>query len=380
MAPSLRTTMRTAFTPRPPIGVWRVVAAVAVGVLVTSTLGVPAQAEPDLVSARAEAKQLTTQVKALEIKTEIAAEKYNALNDRLQQTVNKLVLAERSLDAAKARSAGTRQVASERVRALYIAGGSAALYATVLDSGSIKDVIDRVGAVDALVSGDRVRTEASVRTVNRATKARKQIGKLARQRTRLQQAADRARVDVQRLLNERSERLRDANATVLRLAVEYERQQETLAAERARRQFESLNLLNTGTLSGDEGPMGTPWSAGAILAARSQIGEPYLWGGTGPDAWDCSGLVRWAYTQTGIFLPRTSRQQWNAGDKVALKDLRAGDLLFWAYDTSDPKTIHHVAMYVGSGRMVEAPRTGLEVREIPVYLDGYIGAVRPTRS
>jgi cell wall-associated NlpC family hydrolase len=380
MAPSLRTTMRANVTSPPTMGAWRVAAAISVGILIASTLGAPAQAEPDLASARVKARELTAQVKALEIKTEIATEKYNALNDQLQRTVNKLVLAERSLDAAKARSTGTQQVASERVRALYIAGGSAALYATVLDSGSITEVIDRVGAVDALVSGDRVRTEASVRTVSRATQARKQIGKLARQRTKLQQAADRARADVQTLLNARTERLRDANATVLRLAKEYERQQEALAAERARRQLQSLDLLNTGTLNGNEGPMGTPWSAGAILAARSQIGEPYLWGGTGPDAWDCSGLVRWAYTQTGIFLPRTSRQQWNAGAKVALQDLRAGDLLFWAYDTSDPTTIHHVAMYVGGGRMVEAPRTGLDVREIPVYLDGYIGAVRPTRS
>jgi cell wall-associated NlpC family hydrolase len=373
-------TMPSVRTPIAVVTPFRALAAVTVGVLVASMLGAPAQAEPDLVSARAKAKQLTAQVKTLEIKTEIATEKYNALNDQLQHTVNKLVLAERSLDAAKARSTGTKQVASERVRALYIAGGSAALYATVLDSGSITEVIDRVGAVDALVSGDRVRTEASARTVNRATQARKQIGKLARQRTRLQQAADRARADVQALLNERTDRLADANATVLRLALEYERQQEALAAEKARRQLQSLNLLNTGTLNGQEGPMGTPWSAGAIVAARSQIGEPYLWGGTGPDAWDCSGLVRWAYTQTGIFLPRTSRQQWNAGAKIALADLRAGDLLFWAYDTSDPKTIHHVALYVGGGRMVEAPRTGLDVREIPVYLDGYIGAVRPTRS
>jgi cell wall-associated NlpC family hydrolase len=62
---------------------------------------------------------------------------------------------------------------------------------------------------------------------------------------------------------------------------------------------------------------------------------------------------------------------------VALSDLAPGDLLFWAVDVTNPATIHHVAMYVGAGRMIEAPRTGLTVRETAVPLDGLIGAVRP---
>jgi cell wall-associated NlpC family hydrolase len=139
-----------------------------------------------------------------------------------------------------------------------------------------------------------------------------------------------------------------------------------------------LDLLQSGSFdAAADGPAATPFAARAIAAARSQIGEPYLWGGTGPDAWDCSGLVQWAYRQAGINLSRTSRQQWFDAPRIALADLRAGDLIFWAWDTADPSTIHHVAMYTGGGRMVEAPRTGLDVREIPVYLNGYIGAVRP---
>jgi peptidoglycan hydrolase CwlO-like protein len=345
-----------------------------------ATLGAaPAQADRDLIAARAEAKRLTAQVRELEVRTAMATERYNALDDALQRIVNKLVLAERAVDAARSDAGDQRVVQSSRVRALYIAGGSAALYATVLDSGSISEAIDRVGAIDTIVSGDRVRTEDSLRTLRSAAKARTQIKALARERTRLQSQSDAARDEVRRLLDVRADRLSRANATVLRLSLEYERLQEQRAADKARRQFDELGLLQTGTLSGDEGPMGSKWSQGALLAARSQIGEPYLWGGTGPDAWDCSGLVQWAYRQAGINLPRTSRQMWFAkGERIALPDLRAGDLIFWAYDVDDPRTIHHVAMYSGGGRMVEAPRTGLDVREIPVYLDGYIGAVRPT--
>jgi cell wall-associated NlpC family hydrolase len=160
------------------------------------------------------------------------------------------------------------------------------------------------------------------------------------------------------------------NATVRRLAAEYQARQARLAAERARIQLASIGAL------GDVAP-GNRFAVEAIDAARSRIGLPYVWGATGPDVFDCSGLTQWAYRQAGASIDRTSRQQWFNGSRVALADLAPGDLLFWAYDTSDPSTIHHVALYIGAGRMIEAPRTGLTVREIPVYLDGYIGAVRP---
>ena len=84
------------------------------------------------------------------------------------------------------------------------------------------------------------------------------------------------------------------------------------------------------------------------------------------------------YSQAGVNLPRTSRQQWHAGTPVALKDLKPGDLLFWAYDTGNPSSIHHVAVYLGHGLMVHSPHTGDHVRVASVYLRGYIGAVRPS--
>ena len=83
------------------------------------------------------------------------------------------------------------------------------------------------------------------------------------------------------------------------------------------------------------------------------------------------------YSVAGHNLPRTSRQQWLTGTHVGLRDLRPGDLLFWAYDTRNPSSIHHVAMYLGDGLMVHAPHTGDHVRVASVYLNGYIGAVRP---
>ena len=121
-------------------------------------------------------------------------------------------------------------------------------------------------------------------------------------------------------------------------------------------------------------------TARAIAAARTKLGDPYLWGGTGPNAYDCSGLTQFAYGSAGIVLPRVAADQWTVGRHVALGDLQPGDLLFWATDTSNPATIHHVAMYIGNGLMIAAPHTGDVVKIEPVYLDGFIGATRPWQS
>jgi cell wall-associated NlpC family hydrolase len=104
----------------------------------------------------------------------------------------------------------------------------------------------------------------------------------------------------------------------------------------------------------------------AIEFALGEVGKPYVWGATGPDTYDCSGLMLRAFQAAGINLPRVSRQQFYAGGHVPIAQAQAGDLLFYATDPSDPATIHHVVLYMGDGRMVEAPYTGESVRVRPV--------------
>ena len=128
----------------------------------------------------------------------------------------------------------------------------------------------------------------------------------------------------------------------------------------------------------------------AVRWALSQLGQPYLWGGTGRGGFDCSGLTMMAYRQAGIALPRVSRDQYGFGVARGLlvaagpqppaawvAVLQPGDLVFFAYRLSDPSTIHHVALYVGGGQMVEAPRRGATVRVAPLRTSDLIGATRP---
>ncbi|PXY19939.1 NlpC/P60 family protein [Prauserella sp. PE36] len=107
----------------------------------------------------------------------------------------------------------------------------------------------------------------------------------------------------------------------------------------------------------------------AIQFALGEQGKPYVWGATGPNSYDCSGLMLRAYEAAGITLPRVSRDQYKAGAMLPVEQAQPGDLLFWAYDPSNPSTIHHVAMYLGDGKMVEAQQSGVPVHTREVSWD-----------
>jgi len=129
------------------------------------------------------------------------------------------------------------------------------------------------------------------------------------------------------------------------------------------------------------GGSGASATQGDIAAnwALTQLGKPYQWGGAGPDTYDCSGLTMVAWAHAGVQLAHWTGYQWESGPHVPLSQLQRGDLLFFATNTSDPNTIHHVGIYIGNGMMVDAPYTGAFVRIDGMYSPGgLIGAVRPS--
>jgi murein DD-endopeptidase len=112
------------------------------------------------------------------------------------------------------------------------------------------------------------------------------------------------------------------------------------------------------------GPRRAPESADSVGArvagvALAQVGRPYRYGGSGPDSFDCSGLVHFAYASLGIRVPRTTEAQFDAARPVPTRQLARGDLLFFRFDKG-PK-VSHVAIYTGDGRFVHAPQSGRSV-------------------
>ena len=102
----------------------------------------------------------------------------------------------------------------------------------------------------------------------------------------------------------------------------------------------------------------------AISFAQAQLGEKYKWGGAGPSTWDCSGLVMKAWGSAGVSMPHSAGAQYSMTKKVSVGSIQRGDLVFWSNGSA--KSIYHVAMYLGGGKMIHAPRPGRGVEIVPI--------------
>lgn len=357
---------------RRPVGL-----AVATGLAVSLVLGLGpgASAAPDAGEARRQAASLLTEVQQLRLQAASATEDYDDAQAKLGELVTRQQLAARQLDEAKQRSNAYRAAKDQRIRALYMTGGELALFATVLDAESLSDISSRIFTVRSVLAADRSTLSQADDFTNEAGQIESDLEQLTAQQTALQARAAAAAATVQTVLDRQEAALAAANSRVR--AIEKQLEDDAAAAAARRGALDLAAAIQAALDAGQEAGGPSPTAAAAIAAAATQIGKPYLWGATGPDSFDCSGLTGWAFRQVGVNLPRTSRQQWYAGTPVPLGLIRAGDLLFWANDVSNPATIHHVAIYLGNGQMLAAPHTGALVRVQPIYLDGYIGAVRP---
>ncbi|MFC7730624.1 NlpC/P60 family protein [Actinomadura keratinilytica] len=171
------------------------------------------------------------------------------------------------------------------------------------------------------------------------------------------QAAERAR---------KSAEARAKQVEQLRTQLQEQRKKVTTAYEKVRGKLVKRDPTQLTKLP----VVGTGKAAQALRYAMTKIGKPYVWGAEGPNAFDCSGLVMWAYRQVGISLPHYTGSQWNAGTHISRDQLQPGDLVFFYSD------LHHVGLYVGNGKMLHAPQTGDVVKIAPMAGRPFAGAVR----
>jgi len=334
-----------------------------------------AHADP-LSDAETQARQLEAEVSKLQLQVEVASEQYDGAQAALVQLVITQEQATRTATAATEAADHARAVADTTTRALYTSGGITGLYASVLSGQNPGQLQDGLHSVEVVSDADTDALATVGASLQAAAAANAEVATLRTKQDELTAQAATATTDAQNALAQEQAALLGAKAQVVTLEQQFQaqvaaqnaaRDAQTLAA--AQRAAAAVGLVNTGGVSRT--------ALLAIEAAQSQIGKPYMYGAAGPDSWDCSGLTQWAFAQAGVLIPRTAADQYAAiPTKVALGQIEPGDLLFWATDTTDPTTIHHVAIYVGNGLMLEAPHTGTNVQVAPIYLDGYIGAVR----
>lgn len=364
-----------------------ILVAAALAVL-AATPATPASASPGLDAAKRKAAILRKAVADLERKAAVAVEDYNEANDALARAVSARLEAQAAVDRAQRAAETGSDVVGERVRSMYMTGGSMALYASILGAPDLHDAFGRIANVSSVLRADHAVVDAARDAVGDAEAAAATLREVALRQTKLEKQVAAATQRVENALAQQRALLSQADATVLRIAEADRRAAEEAAARAFAERLAAARGITDGatyvhgtvlpSLAGDSTLAPNDTAARAVAAARTQLGKPYQWGAVGPESFDCSGLTGWAYRQAGLNLPRTSRQQWYAGSHPPLADLAPGDLLFWASDPRNPQSIHHVSLYVGGGMMIAAPHSGAVVRVQPVYQTEFFGVTRPT--
>jgi cell wall-associated NlpC family hydrolase len=326
-----------------------------------------APAAPDAALAK-KARDLQAKLDTQNAEVERLAEQLNATDDRRHRLQQRLAQLRARQQAAQRELVTAQAQLDEQARATYMSGPQW-LLGELVGGASPTDALRRIPMQKAAL-------EAQAEVVTQV-----RIRKAEADDLNERVATDLAEADL--VHRRQAEERRQVQRLVAQLQATLDKIDEQLAgyleaeqarSEAARRAAWSGYMSGVGSVQSwlQAGPV----ARAAVRWALAQLGDPYRWGATGPDTFDCSGLTSSAYRAAGVSIPRVSRAQWGAGPHVQLANLLPGDLVFYADNPADPATIHHVGMYIGNGLMVHAPHTGDVVRVASIWRESYAGATR----
>ena len=352
--------------------------------LADSTFPSQNQVDRAKAAARAKAAQVTaiktalaaaqTRADTAGLALEQAAEAYDLARIQLDKRTQDDAAATAAAAAARASLAVARQGVGQ-IAAREYRDGTVTTLGLVLDATGPDAVLERAALLEGLgqEQGSAVERMSARRQVADA------LDRRAADALAAQQAAASAMEDARRHAEQTD---RQAKAVVAATTAEQGR----LNAQLAGLRVTSVRLTEqrAAGLAG-QARAGVPFpiagsGSGAAAArwAERQVGLPYQWGAAGPGSYDCSGLTMRAWQSVGVSLLHHAASQYEQIAHVPYSGMRQGDLIFYATNTADPATIHHVTIFAGGGMMVEAPATGLDVRVTPVRWGGAMPyAARP---
>ncbi|MBD0673188.1 C40 family peptidase [Streptomyces sp. CBMA156] len=321
-----------------------------------------AGADP-LAAAKATLGPMLDQLHALYQSAEAATEQYNGAVAKVTEQQTSLTDLQGRFDRQQKQVDAGTDIASQLAAAQYRNGATSA-YAELLLS---KDPYEAVVIAELLASASRSQSEF----LDKLKSDRDALDGLRKQ---TEEALNTSRTLVTQQDSAKAKAAADLAAVEQAVASLTGAQRTELEQlEKAKADEAQLAFLASGALGKGER---TPSLQGraAIAFALAQLGKPYLWGGTGPGSYDCSGLTSQAWLHAGRPIPRTSQEQWAQLPHVALDQLRPGDLVIYFQDAS------HVGMYIGGGLVVQAPRPGAFIKISPIGSMPILGAVRPDPS
>jgi cell wall-associated NlpC family hydrolase len=340
-------------------------------------------ASQELTKLQTQAEVLTQRYDQTLVNEQQAAAAYRVTEDRLSQ-------------AEQQRSASRRRLAALAAEEFESGGGFGPMTAMIGDAAGPQAYMRQVGLGQVLAQSGTETVAANQANDVVAGVFRAQARRLLTARQADLRAASQLKLAVQASVTRQLAFVRASQKQRNKLAGQVATARANAAALTATRQAAlaaqataAADRASAAAGSTAEGPSQAPswaWGSGAsstqgdIAAnwALTQLGKPYQWGAAGPGTYDCSGLTMVAWAHAGVSLLHYTGYQWEEGPHVPLNQLQRGDLLFFATNTADPSTIHHVGIYIGNGMMVDAPYTGAFVRIDSMYQPGgLIGAVRP---
>jgi cell wall-associated NlpC family hydrolase len=320
----------------------------ATAALTLTALPGTAGAEPGHATTPQQATQLVAEASH---QLEVVTEELNTAKVLLEQQQAAVASAKKDAAAAEKRLAALDDQIRELARTAYTGDGLSELN-VLMSSGSADEFVSQLGTLDAIAGHTNDVLVEVATAAEAAEKARAE--------------ADEATAKAQKAVDEITAKQADLESDI----ADYQRQFDALTAPQQAEVVEAHGGTAVAVT-----PMAAAASGAAGVAvdtALAQVGDPYVWGAGGPDSFDCSGLMQYAYAAAGISLPHSSRMQSQMGAPVSPSALQPGDMLFFYSPVS------HVGMYIGNGQMVHASTSGSPVKvvEIQYMMDNFSGARR----
>lgn len=378
------------------------VAALALSVGVAPFLSTSNARADEITDLQARADQISAQISDLNAQIAEDTDAVEIANSRLAEIQVKIDKASAQLASAKRNEASSRKDLADYALNAYVNGGSGSVdLATLLDTdgdelgprqgyqstavGNRQELVDQLQASQR-ITADRADTLATERkkASDVAEQAKSKMASAEAASRELRSVESQVKGKLATLVQQRQEAAQRASEARARA-------QAAAAQSQAAAQQAATTAPSAGAgAAASSAPAETPSvqapapsapapsapvpssgrGAAAVAAAASQLGTPYVWGGSSPGGFDCSGLTMWAWAQAGVSLPRVTYSQRNAGQVVPISQLQPGDLVFYS-------GFGHVGLYAGNGTIIHAPHTGDVVKYSSLYMSPPILAVRP---
>ena len=369
------------------IGMKRAFALILTASLMLLSLSGLAQAAttPAIKKAQTQAEALQNLIDQLSDEMSAAAEDYDTAQQQLEDTQAAITKTQGQVTKSQGDLATAQDRLNQRVVEIYKTGDLSMLN-VLLAADSFSDLIGRYEQLQRLSSADAELLKQVSDYKSQVTKQKTELdSQKAQEQVDVKKTTD-AKGKVQAQLAKQKKALSGKEAQIAQLKKDEAAREAALAkkaaadaaakakADKAAAAAAAKNHKTTPTTGGGgTSGGGTPSyngdkAAQVVQIALQYVGVPYVWGGSSPSGFDCSGLCKYAYGKIGIYLPHSSALMYNYGTAVDKSDLKPGDLVFFY------TPIHHVGMYIGNGNMVNA--TGDHVQIGPVFKSSYHGARR----